>query len=155
MKLTAKGQQFMAIIGARRTDHFDDGIVAGSGNWGGSMADQVAGVAGWSSRTAGGVMAQLAKLGLWDVASDNGEPEAWWSLTALGAEVALAEAAAVVTHKISFWATPGDGSRIRRNSSMPNSGWGWDATCSCGWDSKTGGAIMARVDEAVAAHKNH
>ena len=29
----------------------------------------------------------------------------------------------------------------------------WDATCSCGWESKTGGAIRASVLRDVDAHK--
>jgi hypothetical protein len=29
----------------------------------------------------------------------------------------------------------------------------WDASCSCGWESKTGGAIRASVLRDVLAHK--
>lgn len=58
----------------------------------------------------------------------------------------------VTGHKISFFAYV-DGERTRRTSTMPNSAFGWDATCGCGWDSKTGGAVMAEVDRMVAAHK--
>ena len=29
----------------------------------------------------------------------------------------------------------------------------WDASCSCGWESKTGGAIRTRVVEEVRVHK--
>lgn len=31
--------------------------------------------------------------------------------------------------------------------------WGWDARCSCGWSSATGGAIAPRIREAIADHK--
>jgi len=56
------------------------------------------------------------------------------------------------THRISWWGVlPGE--RVRRNRLMNGGDWGWDATCTCGWDSRTGGAIQERVREAVAAHK--
>lgn len=42
---------------------------------------------------------------------------------------------------------------MRRTDSMRGSWDGWDAECSCGWGSHTGGAILARVREAVANHK--
>lgn len=31
--------------------------------------------------------------------------------------------------------------------------WGWDARCSCGWGSHTGGAIAPRIRDAIASHK--
>jgi hypothetical protein len=31
--------------------------------------------------------------------------------------------------------------------------WGYDATCSCGWDSRTGGALRRYVADLVADHK--
>ena len=45
--------------------------------------------------------------------------------------------------------------REPRNSGMHGRDWGWDATCSCGWDSHTGGAIQERVREAVSDHLFH
>lgn len=42
--------------------------------------------------------------------------------------------------------------REPRNRYMAGRDWGWDATCSCGWDSHTGGAIEARVREEVQDH---
>ena len=58
-------------------------------------------------------------------------------------------------HKISRWVYAGAGEnkeRIRHSSSMRGQ-WGHDATCSCGWDSKTGGAVKTAVDDAVWSHK--
>jgi hypothetical protein len=54
-------------------------------------------------------------------------------------------------HAIRWWAVI-DGERIRRTSTMKDSG-NWDATCSCGWDSRTGGALMGYVDKLVQEHK--
>lgn len=61
-------------------------------------------------------------------------------------------------HKISWfaYANAWDGSsrvRLRHSASMRGSWDGWDAECTCGWASHTGGAIKARVAEAVADHK--
>jgi hypothetical protein len=54
--------------------------------------------------------------------------------------------------KIKWWGVSGT-ERVRRNHGMQFSG--YDATCdSCGWDSRTGGAITARVQEAVQAHRD-
>lgn len=51
-----------------------------------------------------------------------------------------------------FGIVPGSGERIPRNRVMPASCWGWDAVCSCGWETRTGGAIRERIREAVADH---
>jgi 4-hydroxy-3-methylbut-2-enyl diphosphate reductase IspH len=42
--------------------------------------------------------------------------------------------------------------RVPASASMRGT-WGWDATCSCGWDSKTGGAIRTYVQQEVRLHK--
>jgi hypothetical protein len=61
-------------------------------------------------------------------------------------------------HQITwFVCVPGrDGSgrldRIRHNATMRGT-WGWDAACSCGWDSRTGGATRRCVDNRVWDHK--
>lgn len=55
-------------------------------------------------------------------------------------------------HRISWWGVAG-GERVPRTGSMNTRGWGFDATCTCGWDSRTGGAIAPRIKEAVAAHR--
>lgn len=57
-----------------------------------------------------------------------------------------------VKHSIRWWAVVGDGERVRRTSGMKDTG-NWDATCSCGWDSRTGGVIMNEVDRMAQAHK--
>ena len=33
--------------------------------------------------------------------------------------------------------------------------WGWDATCSCGWQTRTGGAVRSSVLENVRDHKRY
>ncbi len=33
--------------------------------------------------------------------------------------------------------------------------WGWDATCSCGWETRTGGAVRSWVLQAVQDHKKY
>lgn len=42
--------------------------------------------------------------------------------------------------------------RIPHTSIMRGS-WGYDAVCSCGWDSHTGGALRRYVADLVADHK--
>lgn len=54
-------------------------------------------------------------------------------------------------HRIRWWVYAGD-ERIPYEASMRGQ-WGFDATCSCGWDSRTGGAIRPRVREYVQEHK--
>ena len=50
------------------------------------------------------------------------------------------------------WFAVSMGERIPATKSMRGT-WGWDATCSCGWDSKTGGAIRSSVEQDVRLHK--
>lgn len=54
-------------------------------------------------------------------------------------------------HKIR-WFVVLDGKRLPRQASM-RGGWGYDATCSCGWDSRTGGGTKRYITEKVADHK--
>jgi hypothetical protein len=42
--------------------------------------------------------------------------------------------------------------RVPANATMRGT-WGWDAVCSCGWDSCTGGAIRSSVESDVQMHK--
>jgi hypothetical protein len=60
------------------------------------------------------------------------------------------------THKIKWWAyaydSAGNEQLIRRSDAMRGS-WGYDVTCSCGWQSRTGGAIRAYVQQEVRRHK--
>lgn len=41
---------------------------------------------------------------------------------------------------------------VPRTSMMRGRDWGWDVRCSCGWESRTGGAIQERVREMVDDH---
>ena len=54
-------------------------------------------------------------------------------------------------HRITWWVYAGD-ERIRSQKSMRGA-WGYDATCECGWDSKTGGGTAVSVGRAVNDHK--
>lgn len=54
-------------------------------------------------------------------------------------------------HRITWWVYAG-AERIRRTAKMRGS-WGYDATCSCGWDSRTGGAVRSYVEREVWLHK--
>jgi hypothetical protein len=49
-----------------------------------------------------------------------------------------------------FWVAA-DGTKIRNNKGFIH--FAWDATCSCGWESRTGGAIKASVQRSVDDHK--
>lgn len=54
------------------------------------------------------------------------------------------------------WFAVTEGRRIPATKNLRGT-WGWDATCSCGWDSRTGGAVLRYVREQVSLHKllNH
>lgn len=70
-------------------------------------------------------------------------------------ETSAPTAAPTTTHRITWWVYAGIGAgreRIRRTSTM-RSTWDYDATCSCGWDSRTGGALERAVREALQDHK--
>lgn len=56
------------------------------------------------------------------------------------------------THTIR-WFGVSDGERIPRNRHMNGRDWGWDAVCSCGFDTRTGGAIQERIREAIEEHR--
>ena len=58
------------------------------------------------------------------------------------------------THVIR-WTAYVDGGPIARQSHMkPVNGYhAFDASCSCGWSTHTGGALQARIDSAVQDHK--
>jgi hypothetical protein len=86
--LTPAGREFMRLVGTGHFDFFDDGIVEHSGNWGEGLAQQAAPAMGKAWRSMGGIMAGTKKAGLWTTHEDEHDGT-WWSLTALGAEVAL------------------------------------------------------------------
>lgn len=54
-------------------------------------------------------------------------------------------------HRISWWVYAGR-DRIRRTATMRGQ-WGYDATCTCGWDTQTGGATRGYVTDQVWLHK--
>ena len=57
------------------------------------------------------------------------------------------------TEKVTIkWFGVSMGERTPAVSTMRGT-WGWDATCSCGWDSRTGGAIRSSVEQDVRLHK--
>jgi len=62
-----------------------------------------------------------------------------------------------VTHRISWyvWTSghSGPAEKMRHTASMRGT-WGWDAECSCGWGSHTGGATRSSVERDVWRHKH-
>jgi hypothetical protein len=54
-------------------------------------------------------------------------------------------------HKIRWWVVI-EGERIPRTAAMRGS-WGYDATCSCGWQTRTGGAVRSYIAAEVATHR--
>lgn len=66
---------------------------------------------------------------------------------------------AMAGHKITWWVFTGGEDengrpeKIRRTASMRGFWPGWDASCSCGWESRTGGAIKRSVQDSVDDHK--
>jgi len=49
-----------------------------------------------------------------------------------------------------FWVTTG-GEKYRNNKGFIHNA--WDVTCSCGWESRSGGAIKASMIREVEQHK--
>ena len=58
---------------------------------------------------------------------------------------------AQTTHRITWFVWAG-GEKIRRTASMRGQ-WGHDAACTCGWETKTGGATRRSVQDDVDLHK--
>ena len=54
-------------------------------------------------------------------------------------------------HRAAWWVYAGS-ERIRHNAIMRGA-WGYDVTCSCGWDSRTGGAVRRYVREQLDDHR--
>ena len=52
---------------------------------------------------------------------------------------------------IKWFAVLHDGSQVRNNKGFIHNA--WDVTCSCGWESRTGGGIKAWVKREVEDHK--
>jgi len=59
-------------------------------------------------------------------------------------------------HKIQWWAYAwnhdGEVHKIRRSHTMRGE-WGYDVVCSCGWETRTGGAIRSYIEREVRIHK--
>lgn len=76
---------------AFRFTFFDEGVVEGSGSWANVLGDEMGDYGITARKGAGAVLGSLQKKGL---LVTNGAPDEtegnWWSLTALGAEVAVA-----------------------------------------------------------------
>jgi len=53
--------------------------------------------------------------------------------------------------QIKWFAVFSDGSKMRNNQGFVHNA--WDVTCSCGWETKTGGAIKSSVQADVDSHK--
>lgn len=92
--LTPAAREFMALVGHRRFDFFDDGIEEHSGNWGSHMTWQAAEMLQVTKFRVAGIQSGLAASPLWLVSApqptngNDGKLDTWWTLTALGAEVA-------------------------------------------------------------------
>ena len=54
-------------------------------------------------------------------------------------------------HRATWWVYAG-GQRIRYQKTMRGQ-WGYDVTCSCGWDSRFGGGVRSAVEEALGDHR--
>jgi hypothetical protein len=55
-------------------------------------------------------------------------------------------------HRIRWYVYAGS-ERIPRTSGMRGL-WGYDVTCSCGWETRTGGAVRRYIEDEVWTHKN-
>jgi hypothetical protein len=55
-------------------------------------------------------------------------------------------------HRIRWYVYAG-GERIPHTASMRGQ-WGYDVVCSCGWETRTGGAVRRYVADQVWLHKN-
>ena len=63
------------------------------------------------------------------------------------------QAADDVKHKIRWFVYDSDGNKTPSTSMMRGSWPGYDAECSCGWGSSTGGAVKRSIADAVWDHK--
>lgn len=60
-------------------------------------------------------------------------------------------------HRATWWVYPEPGNtdpatRIRHSAQMRGT-WGYDVTCSCGWDSRIGGGLRRAAAEALEDHR--
>ena len=60
------------------------------------------------------------------------------------------------TEKVQIkWFVYSMGQKLPKTASMRGSWDGYDFTCSCGYESKTGGAVKSWVNEIVELHKRY
>ena len=64
----------------------------------------------------------------------------------------LIKPATMREHRASWWVWSG-GEKIRHTASMRGHWSGWDVTCSCGWESRTGGATRGSVADELWMHR--
>lgn len=55
-------------------------------------------------------------------------------------------------HRATWYVWAG-GVKMRRTAKMMGA-WGYDVTCSCGWESKTGGATRGTVEDELFSHRH-
>lgn len=70
-----------------------------------------------------------------------------------GASVSLEGTPARIKWFVWGWGNGGPAQKLRHTANMRGT-WGWDAECSCGWGSHTGGATKKSVADAVWFHKH-
>lgn len=51
------------------------------------------------------------------------------------------------------YGVPGDRSTLIPRESSMRGPWACEARCSCGWETRTGGAVRSYIDREVADHK--
>jgi hypothetical protein len=155
--LTAKGQALMTQIGTWKGSFFDDGIVEGSGAWGEVLAGELdlTAIGAKSVKSVAGILVGTKKAGLWNVTkAETGDDSDFWSLTALGAEVAryaasLVAPATPTEHKIKWFALLENGSIVATSKRVSKT---WSASCvCCDWQSSFGSESF--VSAEVKAHK--
>jgi hypothetical protein len=54
-------------------------------------------------------------------------------------------------HRITWFVSAG-GEKIRRQATMRGQ-WGYDVECSCGWETRTGGATKGYIQSEIDFHK--
>jgi hypothetical protein len=56
-------------------------------------------------------------------------------------------------HRIAWFVYVAPGQKIRRTASMRGRWPGYEVTCSCGWETHTGGAVRSYIEREVWHHK--
>lgn len=71
----------------------------------------------------------------------------------------MLETASPTPHRIRWYVYAGGfgsplSERIPKTASMRGTWAGYDATCSCGWDSRSGGALRREIERQIADHRD-